>query len=55
MYVFQFPPLDKNHGVRILCICPGITDTPIATGVLDAYENLNVDRKEIMSHFAMQQ
>jgi NAD(P)-dependent dehydrogenase (short-subunit alcohol dehydrogenase family) len=55
MYVCQFPPLDKNHGVRVLCICPGFTDTPIATGVLNAYENLKVDTKEIMTHFTMQQ
>lgn len=51
----SFPPLDKSHGVRVLCICPGFTDTPIATGVLNAYENLKVDTKEIMSYFTMQQ
>jgi NAD(P)-dependent dehydrogenase (short-subunit alcohol dehydrogenase family) len=53
--VYQFPLLDKNHGVRVLCICPGITDTPVATGVLEAYENLKVDTKEMLSHITMQQ
>jgi NAD(P)-dependent dehydrogenase (short-subunit alcohol dehydrogenase family) len=55
VYVCQHPPLDQSHGVRILCICPGFTDTPIGDGVLNAYENLKVDRKEILKHFTMQQ
>jgi NAD(P)-dependent dehydrogenase (short-subunit alcohol dehydrogenase family) len=53
--VQQFPLLDKSHGVRVLCICPGFTDTPIAVGVLEAYEKLEVDRKDLMSRFTMQQ
>jgi hypothetical protein len=35
-------------------MCPGITDTPVATGVLDAYEKLNVDREKLLSQVTMQ-
>ncbi|XP_021928550.1 15-hydroxyprostaglandin dehydrogenase [NAD(+)]-like [Zootermopsis nevadensis] len=51
----SFPPLYKSHGVRILCMCPGFTDTPIAAGVLDAYEKLNFDKQKILSNVTMQQ
>jgi hypothetical protein len=51
---FQFPLLDKRHGVRILCMCPGATDTPILTGILDTFETLDVGREE-MSRITTQQ
>jgi hypothetical protein len=51
----QFPLLDKSHGVRILCVCPGITDTPIAAGVFDAYEKLDFDLRQNTKHVTMQQ
>ena len=52
---FQFPLLDKRHGVRILCMCPGATDTPILTGILDTLETLDVDRAETLSRITTQQ
>jgi len=55
MCVFQFPLLDNKHGVRILCMCPGATDTPILTGILDTFETLDVGREQIMSQITTQQ
>jgi len=51
----SFPLLDKRHGVRILCMCPGATDTPILTGILDTLETLDVDRAETLSRITTQQ
>ncbi|KAJ9592840.1 hypothetical protein L9F63_015483 [Diploptera punctata] len=49
------PPLDQSHGVRFLCMCPGLTDTPIADGVIEHYEIHHVSRNLILDKFAMQQ
>jgi len=51
----SFPLLDNRHGVRILCMCPGATDTPILTGILDTFETLDVGREVITSQYITQQ
>ncbi|KAJ4428039.1 hypothetical protein ANN_24053, partial [Periplaneta americana] len=49
-----FAPLSDSHGVRILIMCPGLTDTPIADGVLGGYEKLSINRQSILSKASMQ-
>ncbi|XP_069687834.1 15-hydroxyprostaglandin dehydrogenase [NAD(+)]-like isoform X2 [Periplaneta americana] len=49
-----FAPLSARHGVRVLTMCPGLTDTPIADGVLAGYEELDIKREAILSVFTMQ-
>jgi hypothetical protein len=51
---FQSPLLDKKHGVGILCMCPGVTDTFLFARGCDAYENLNVGRQVVLSSCSVQ-
>jgi len=51
----SFPLLDNRHGVRILCMCPGATDTPILDGILDTFETLDVAREQLASKYITQQ
>jgi hypothetical protein len=36
-------------------MCPGATDTPVATGILACYEKLNVDPKRVLLNLQIQQ
>jgi hypothetical protein len=36
-------------------MCPGPTDTPILTEIIDTFDKLDIDRKDILSPFTTQQ
>ncbi|XP_069687830.1 15-hydroxyprostaglandin dehydrogenase [NAD(+)]-like isoform X1 [Periplaneta americana] len=50
-----FAPLSARHGVRVLTICPGFTDTPVAEGVLIGLQQLSLDTEAILSANPMQE